>query len=335
MFGATATLLSIVGLAMLSAGGIAYAFLYGRIEAENIAERRLDFVQGKGRGSDPVQRNARMDAGRRRKSIQETLKELEDRQKAKAKQSKAPPLVLRMQQAGLDWSKRTFALISAACGVVAFVIAWLLGAPLYAALALGVAGLLGFPRWLVNFLRKRRLRRFIDEFANAVDVIVRGVKAGLPLNDCIRIIANEAAEPVRSEFRVIAETQAVGLTLSEAVARLPDRVPTPEANFFAIVIAIQQRAGGNLAEALGNLSRVLRERRQMKGKINAMSMEAKASAFIIGSLPVVVMVLVWLSSPDYIMLLFTDRLGNLILGASMVWMTIGVLVMRKMINFDF
>jgi tight adherence protein B len=127
----------------------------------------------------------------------------------------------------------------------------------------------------------------------------------------------------------------MGLTLADAVARLPDRVPTPEANFFAIVIAIQQRAGGNLAEALGNLSRVLRERKQMKGKIGAMSMEAKASAVIIGSLPVVVMILVWISSPGYIMLLFTDKLGNLILGASIVWMTIGILVMRKMINFDF
>jgi tight adherence protein B len=334
MLGPLATFLSIVGLAMLSAGGIAYALLYGRIEAENTAERRLEFVQGKGH-VDPAQRASRMDANKRRKSIQDTLKELEARQRAKAKQSRSPSMTVRMQQAGLSWTKQTYMIISVACGLVAFIVPWFIGAPLYAAAAAGAAGLLAVPRWLVNFLRKRRLRRFVNEFANAVDVIVRGVKAGLPLNDCIRIIANEAAEPVKSEFRTIAETQSMGLTLADAVARLPDRVPTPEANFFAIVIAIQQRAGGNLAEALGNLSRVLRERKQMKGKIGAMSMEAKASAVIIGSLPVVVMILVWISSPGYISLLFTDKLGNLILGASMVWMTIGIPVMRKMINFDF
>ena len=219
--------------------------------------------------------------------------------------------------------------------MVAFVGVWVAGAPVYAAAAFGVAGLLGVPRWIVNFLRKRRMNVFLEEFANAADVIVRGVKAGLPLNDCIKIIANEAAEPVRSEFRHIVETQAMGVPMADAVAKLPERVPVPEANFFAIVVAIQQRAGGNLSEALGNLSRVLRERRKMKGKISAMSMEAKASAAIIGSLPPVVMILVWITSPAYISLLFTEQLGNVILGASAVWMTIGILVMRKMINFDF
>jgi tight adherence protein B len=209
------------------------------------------------------------------------------------------------------------------------------GAPVYAAAAFGVAGLLGLPRWIVNYLRKRRMNMFLEEFANASDVIVRGVKAGLPLNDCIKVIANEAAEPVRSEFRVISETQALGLSLADAVAKLPERVPVPEANFFAIVVTIQQRAGGNLSEALGNLSRVLRDRRKMKGKIGAMSMEAKASAAIIGSLPIVVMILVYITSPAYIMLLFTEQLGNVILGCAAIWMTIGILVMRKMINFDF
>jgi tight adherence protein B len=218
---------------------------------------------------------------------------------------------------------------------VAFLVSWVVGLPIYAAAAVGLAGLLGLPRWVVNFLRKRRMAKFLNEFANAMDVIVRGVKAGLPLNDCIKIIAAEASEPVKSEFRTISETQALGLTLAEAVAKLPERMPVPEANFFAIVVAIQQRAGGNLAEALGNLSRVLRERRKMKGKIGAMSMEAKASAAIIGALPVVVMILVYLTSPKYILLLFTDPLGHVILGCSAVWMFMGVMVMRKMINFDF
>jgi tight adherence protein B len=332
MFGSLGTLLAIVGLASLSAGGIAYGLLYGRIQTENNAEKRLEFIQGKAKAA-PSGRT--QDPTRRRKSVQDTLKELESAQRAKAKQSKAPPLATRMAQAGLTWTRRTFLIVSIVIGSVLLAVSWAVGAPLYLAAALGVIGFFGVPRWYVNFRRKRRIRKFIDEFANAVDVIVRGVKAGLPLNDCIKIIANEAAEPVKSEFRLISETQALGLTLSDAVGRLPDRVPTPEANFFAIVISIQQRAGGNLAEALGNLSRVLRERKKMKGKIAAMAMEAKASAYIIGALPGTVMGLVWMTSPMYIMVLFTDPLGHLVLVGSVLWMATGILIMRKMINFDF
>jgi tight adherence protein B len=334
MFGTLTTFLAIIGLAGLSAGGIAYTLLYGRIQSEDNAEKRLEFIQGKNK-APPSGRTAVHDPARRRKSVQETLKELDAAQKAKAKQSKAPPLATRIQQAGLGWSKRTFWIVGAVCGLIAFVLTWFAGAPVYLAFAFAVVGLLGVPRWYINFRRKRRIRKFVDEFANAVDVIVRGVKAGLPLNDCIRIIANEAAEPVKSEFRHISETQAMGVSLADAVTRMPDRVPTPEANFFAIVITIQQRAGGNLAEALGNLSRVLRERKKMKGKIGAMAMEAKASAYIIGALPGVVMGLVWLTSPKYITVLFTDPIGHIILVASILWMGTGILVMRKMINFDF
>lgn len=326
-------LLAVGGLAMLSAGGLTYALLYDRIRKEDTTARRIGAIQGTGRIEAP--REFATDPAKRRKSIQETLREVEEREKAKAKHGKSPPLKLRMQQAGLHWSRRTFVLISLAVGLVCFFVPWLLQAPLYIAAAVGVAGLLGLPRWAVNFLRKRRMSKFVDEFANAIDVIVRGVKAGLPLNDCVKIIASEAAEPVKSEFRIISETQALGLTLADAVAKLTERVPVSEANFFAIVVAIQQRTGGNLAEALGNLSRVLRERRKMKGKISAMSMEAKASAVIIGSLPAIVMFLVYLTSPKYIMLLFTEPVGHVILGCSISWMFIGIMVMRKMINFDF
>jgi tight adherence protein B len=318
----------------LSAGGLTYALLYERIQKEDTAARRIGMIQGTGRRDAPRETMA-VDAVKRRKSIQETLKEVEQREKARAKHGKSPPLTLRMQQAGLHWSRRTFILLSLAVGLVCSFVPWVLGAPIYIAAAVGIAGLLGVPRWIVNFLRKRRMNKFVEEFANAMDVIVRGVKAGLPLNDCIRVIANESAEPVKSEFRQIAEAQTLGLTLADAVGKLPERVPVPEANFFAIVVSIQQRTGGNLAESLGNLSRVLRERRKMKGKIKAMSMEAKASAVIIGALPVVVMILVYLTSPRYMLLLFTTPIGHVILGCAAVWMFTGIMVMRKMINFDF
>jgi len=326
-------LLAIGGLATLSAGGLTYALLFDRIQKEDATARRVVMIQGTGHIESV--REVAADPAKRRKSIQETLKEVEQREKAKAKHGKSPPLMLRMQQAGLRWSRRTYMIISLVAGLVCFLVPWIAGAPIYIVGAACIAGLLGVPRWLVNFLRKRRINRFVNEFANAMDVIVRGVKAGLPLNDCIRIIANEAAEPVKSEFRIISETQAMGLTMADAVAKLPERVPVPETNFFSIVVTIQQRAGGNLAEALGNLSRVLRERRKMKGKIQAMSMEAKASAVIIGALPVIVMTLVYLTSPKYIMLLFTQPLGHVILGCSAFWMFIGIMVMRKMINFNF
>jgi tight adherence protein B len=200
---------------------------------------------------------------------------------------------------------------------------------------MGFAGAFGLPRWMLKFLKKRREAKFLKGFPDAVDVIVRGIKAGLPLLDSIKIITNDSPEPICSEFRAIVETQSFGLPLGDACCKLYERIPVAEANFFGIVISIQQKAGGNLSEALGNLSRVLRDRKKMKAKIQAMSMEAKASASIIGCLPLAVMSLVYLTSPHYIELLWTEPLGRMMLAASAFWMFLGVMVMRKMINFDF
>jgi tight adherence protein B len=238
-------------------------------------------------------------------------------------------------RAGLSWSKRQFIIISAIIGLIMGFLGFLSGTGLLGAAGLGFAGAFGVPRWFLSFLRKRREGRFIDGLADAVDVIVRGVKAGLPLGDCIRMIALESPEPLKTEFRLIMETQAIGMPLGEACGKLYERTPLPEANFFGIVVAIQQKAGGNLSEALGNLSKVLRDRKKMRAKIQAMSQEAKASAAIIGALPIAVMILVYLTSPQYITLLFTNSIGHIMLAGSAVWMTMGVLVMKKMINFDF
>jgi len=206
---------------------------------------------------------------------------------------------------------------------------------LIGSLGLAFAAGFGLPRWMLNYLKKRREKNFLKALPDAVDVIVRGIKAGLPLFDSIKVVAADAPEPLKSEFYAIIETQAIGMPLGEACARLYERMPVPEANFFGIVVAIQQKSGGNLSEALGNLSKVLRDRKKMAEKIQAMSMEAKASAAIIGSLPPIVMLLVYLSTPDYISLLWTHPTGRLMLAASAVWMGAGILVMKKMINFDF
>jgi len=204
-------------------------------------------------------------------------------------------------------------------------------------IALGgaAAGAFGLPLWVLSFLKNRRQTQFQTEFANAIDVIVRGVKSGLPLNDCLRIIGQEAAEPVAGEFRAITEGLRVGLTLEEALKKMYERMPVAEVNFFMIVLSIQSKTGGNLSEALGNLAGVLRDRKRMKGKIKALSSEAKASAGIIGSLPPAVMLLVYMSTPDYITVLFTDRMGHMMLAGGALWMSIGVFVMRQMINFKY
>jgi tight adherence protein B len=225
--------------------------------------------------------------------------------------------------------------VSAVLGAVFFAGAFFAGGGLLGSLGLGFAGGLGLPRWGLSFLKKRREKKFLAALPDAVDVIVRGIKAGLPLFESIKVVAADSPEPLKSEFLAIIETQAIGIPLGEACQRLYERMPVPEANFFGIVVAIQQKSGGNLSEALGNLSKVLRDRKKMAEKIQAMSMEAKASAGIIGSLPPIVMILVYLSTPDYISLLWTNHTGQLMLVGCVVWMSIGIMVMKKMINFDF
>lgn len=206
--------------------------------------------------------------------------------------------------------------------------------PLFS-LAIGFVGAFGLPPWFVTRMIKRRQNKFLDEFANSIDVIVRGVKSGLPLNECLSIISRESPSPVREEFKELVEQQRVGVPLSECFERMMARMPLPEVNFFAIVISIQQQAGGNLSEAMGNLAGVLRDRKRMQAKVKALSAEAKASAGVLASLPFVVMMLVYLSTPAYIAMLFTTKMGQFLLACAGVWMTMGVLVMRKMINFKY
>jgi tight adherence protein B len=319
--------LAVFFLASFAVGGVFWVLVYPILSGQRKAEQRMANVAR----SEPIARSTRTNQKSRRDTVESTLKEIEQRHK----KEKHLPLSVRIAQAGLDWSNRRFLVSAGAVGIVLFALALLANAGLLAALALGFAGACGLPFWLLVYLKKRRESKFLDAFPDAVDIIVRGIKAGLPLLDCLKMITVESPEPLKSEFRSIVETQAVGMPIGEACTRLYEHMPVPEANFFGIVISIQQKAGGNLSEALGNLSRVLRDRKKMKAKINAMSMEAKASASIIGALPIAVMTLVYITSPQYISLLWTEPLGRLMLAASVIWMAMGVLVMKKMINFDF
>ena len=325
--------LAMMGLVGFSIAALLYGFLYGRIERQASAERRRTLVAAP--SVDVERSRASATPSARRRNVQETLKDLEIKQKHKASKSTNPPMQLRLEQAGLSLSIPRFYAYSVVTGLVIMTICLFVGLPILLVLGAGFVGAVGLPRFLVNFIRKRRHAAFIDELANAVEVIVRGVKAGLPLNDCLRMIASEAKEPLKSEFRLVIEAMQLGMPIDEAVTRMYERVPLPETNFFGIVLSIQSKAGGNLSEALGNLAKVLRERKKMRAKIQAMSMEAKSSAGIIGSLPVIVTVLVYLTSPDYIMVLFVTPIGQVVLGISLLWMLIGVFVMKRMIAFDF
>ena len=320
--------LALAFLATAAVGGIAWVFLYPLLSGERKAESRRAAVA---RAEAPAARQAEKTQRSRREQVETTLKDLE----ARRAQEKSVPLSVRLSQAGLDWTPQKFWIVSAVVAGVFFAGALFAGGGLIGAAGLAFAGGFGLPRWALGFLKNRREAKFLAALPDAVDVIVRGIKAGLPLFESIKVVAADAPEPLRSEFLTIIETQAIGMPLGEACARLYERMPLPEANFFGIVVSIQQKSGGNLSEALGNLSKVLRDRKKMKEKIQAMSMEAKASAGIIGSLPPIVMFLVYLTTPQYISLLWTHPTGQLMLVGCVIWMSIGIMVMKKMINFDF
>lgn len=336
MFGIDTTVLAFIVLAGFSAGAVAYAFLFTRIDNEKQAGKRLQTIKTAETDRSVVKatRDRAAEAVKRRKSLQDTLKQLDEKQKTNDRNLKKPPLKVQIRQAGMQVPIERFYIYSAVCGIILTALLFFVRAPLWALPGALLVGGLGLPRWFVSFRRTRRVKAFLEEFPNALDIIVRAVKSGLPLNDAIRLIANESPEPVRSEFRRIVDSQQMGLSIPDAAMRMSETMPCTEAGFFGIVIQIQSQAGGNLSEALGNLSRVLRDRKKMKAKVQALSMEAKASAVIIGALPFVVAFLVYLSSPNYIMPLFTTSVGNLILGCAGVWMSIGILVMRKMMNFE-
>ncbi len=321
----------IAAMVAVAFASVVFAVLFPYISGDREKEKRVKSVaenkprkMGTATGADAP--------ASRKKSVADSLKEIDSRSKAKEKVT----IRLQLQRAGLQLTPRDYYIASGISGVVLFA-AVLFGtsAPFVGALVAAFVGTLGLPRFILAKLVKRRQAKFVGELANAIDVVVRGVKSGLPLNECLQVIARESPEPLAGEFREVVEQQRMGVTLAEGLDRLCDRMPLAEVRFLAIVISIQQQAGGNLSEALSNLSGVLRDRFRMALKIKALSAEAKASAMVLGSLPPGVMTMVYLSSPDYIMPLFTTTIGNFMVVVGACWMLTGILVMRKMINFKF
>lgn len=307
----------VAGLGFVFAGESGSGRAVKRAQSLRAQSTRVDRKSAK--GADPAQR---------RKQILTQLKDAERRQR-KANVS----LGAKLQQAGLSIKPLHFWLASGALGFFTLLLVVVIsGKPLIGFGAAFVVGL-GLPRWVLGFIGGRRTKKFTADFADAVDIIVRGIKSGLPVHDCLKIIAKESSAPLGPEFNRLVENVGMGMELTTGLERMYERMPTPELRFFAIVLAIQAKTGGNLAEALSNLSIVLRSRRLMREKIKALASEATASAMIIGSLPPAVMILVSITTPSYMALLFTDPRGNLMLLGGAIWMATGIFVMKRMISF--
>ena len=320
----------LVILAMVSIGTLVFALVPSMLGSSR-AEKRRKALQGN------IQANRReafaeRNRADRRKQVQAAIKGQTD---ALNERKKRVPLKAQLYQAGMKMKPAGFIRNSVILGVAVFLVTLVMQVPLIFAAVFGIASGYLLPKLYMGRRRNGFRNKFLDELPNAVEAIVRGVKSGLPLNDSMRVVARESKEPLKTEFQRVLDQQAVGKTMSEAIVTLYDRVPVPEVNFFIVVITVQQQAGGNLSEALTNLSRVLRNRKKMKAKVKAMSSEAKASAGIIGSLPFVVAILVSLTSPTYLGPFFTTTIGMFWLGVAGLMLSMGVFVMYRMVQFEF
>ena len=321
------TLLLAAILAFVTVGGLGFAFAGQGQRSKTM--KRAQTIAGAGRVANR-QKAAIADPGARRKQILQSLKDQE-----KASRRASLNLGARLVQAGLPKNVMGFWLVSAAIGVVVLGLVWLVSGKALIAFGVGFGAAFGLPQWVVTFLGQRRIKKFSELFSDAIDVIVRGIKSGLPVHDALKIIGKESPEPLAEEFVRLVDNIGVGMTIDQALEKMYERTPTPELRFFSIVLSIQSKTGGNLAEALGNLSQVLRARKLMREKIKALSSEAVASAVIIGSMPPGVMMLILVTTPSYMSRMFQDPRGNVMLMGGAVWMAIGIFVMRKMINFKF
>jgi tight adherence protein B len=317
-------------LGFITIAGLGFAFAGGD-SGQAKAAKRAQMIAGGGERQVAVRAKAAANTpDARRQNILKALKEQERKQK-KATLS----ISARMLAAGLGENVKMFWIVSGALALIVALVLLVLSQNPFVALGGGFAAGLGLPRWVLGFLAKSRTKKFTEAFSDAIDIIVRGIKSGLPVHDCLKIIGKESPEPLGGEFRTLTENIAMGVPVDAALEKMYERMPTSELRFFAIVLGIQAKTGGNLAEALGNLSTVLRARKLMKEKIKALSAEAVASASIIGCLPPGVVTLISVTSPSYMKPMFTDPRGHLMLLAGAVWMTLGIVVMRKMINFKF
>ncbi|PZO74170.1 MAG: pilus assembly protein TadB [Sphingomonas taxi] len=243
-------------------------------------------------------------------------------------------LAKRLAMTGKTWTVGQYGLATAGITLVVALLMALRGLPILLALFVGLFIGVGLPHFVVSKTIARRIGKFTAKFPDAIDLLVRGLRSGLPISETIGVVGQEVDGPVGEEFRAVSDKMKIGRTMDAALQETADRLGTPEFQFFVITIAIQRETGGNLAETLANLSNVLRLRGQMKLKIKAMSSESKASAYIIGALPFIVFAMIWVINGTYMQNFFIDERLMAIGMGGMVWMAIGAFIMSKMISFE-
>ena len=320
----------VAGAVFISMVAVPFSLILPQIKARANIRQRLSVASGNVSAAE-VTRGSGGDSSRRR-DIQSRLRQLED---AKTKKSFTVKLRETLRQAGLRLTLRNYFLLCTAFSVVAAILYKMTGYHLVGIVPVSVTVGFGLPRYVLFYLTKRRVNKFTKEFANAVDIIVRCIKSGLPVSECLKIIATESPEPVAGLFLEIVESQNLGLTLEVSLERAQEQIKTPELQFFTIVLIIQGQTGGNLADTLANLSGILRDRKKMADKVKSLSSEAKSSAGIIGSLPFLMTGLLYLVNPEYLTPLFTADLGKIMIAGGLVWMSAGIFIMKQMINFEF
>ncbi len=322
MFGIMVALMVAV---VASFGMLAY-FLFFFVQKKKARNRAVSVIRGHG-AVDP--KNAEKNAqDKRRAEITKKLQGMDGEVKARR-----GDLKLRLVQAGLTITVRQFYLFSAIFMVVAVGLALISGQPPHVAALVAIASFLGFPRFVLRWKTKRRQKKFLEEFADALEAMVRLLKAGMPVSEAIAMASREFTGPIGEEMSRIYDSQKIGVPLPEAALDAARRMPITEMQMFATGLAIQAQTGSSLSEVLMNLARVIRARFKLKRKIQALSSEAKASAMIIGALPFLVGGGMYLIDPKFISVLFETKVGNAWMIGSGCWMLLGILVMRQMINF--
>ena len=303
-------------------------FAMGGPNVSKATNRRLEVVRERHSKSNEVAAQAQL------KRILQTRNQTKMDGLAQRLIPKPALLRQRLQQTGRTWTLAQYGL--ACLGIIVTVALLLIvkGLPLLLAVLIGLFAGIGLPHFIVGKLIKRRVAKFTARFPDAIDLMVRGLRSGLPISETLGVVADEIQGPIGDEFRTVSDKMKIGRSMEGALQETADRLGTPEFQFFVITLAIQRETGGNLAETLANLSEVLRKRAQMKLKIKAMSSESKASAWIVGALPFIVFILIWFINGKYMQTFFTDERLMIAGGGGLIWMGIGVFIMAKMVDFE-
>ena len=319
---------AVLAIIVLAFGLVGFKVMSGPNPAKSV-KRRMEVVRERHAEGGALKANAQMQI----RKLMAKRKAAEDGGLAKLLPRPAL-LKLRLSQTGKKITLQQYAMYSLVLGAVVAAMLMLRGAPFFLAFFVALLAATGIPHFVVGFLIKKRLSNFNDNFPDAIELMVRGLRSGLPITETLGIVSNELPGPVGDEFKSVTDKMKVGKTMEASLQETADRLGTPEFQFFVITLAIQRETGGNLAETLSNLADVLRKRAQMKLKIRAMSSESKASALIVGSLPFIVFGLIWMINPSYMGGFFVDQRLMVAGIGGLCWMSIGAFMMAKMVNFE-